>query len=166
MTDAPAPDALLPAANAAELAVARQILLAGARRQVDIRVPRLDESLYASPDELAELRRLATSGRGAQIRLLLNDPGAALRDGHRLVLLMQRLPSVIQVRVPVDEVDLGNPSAFLLTDNGGYLFMPDAERPQGRAARLDRPGLAPLRQQFEEMWERAERARVLQPLDL
>jgi hypothetical protein len=79
---------------------------------------------------------------------------------------MQRLPSAIQVRVPVDEIDLGNPSSSLLTDVGGYLFQPDAERPQGRAALADRPGWAPLRQQFDEMWERAERARMLQPLDL
>ena len=166
MTDHAAPDATLPAGNAAELASARLTLLASARRQVDIRVPRLDDSLYASAEDMAELRRIATCGRGAQIRLLLGDPGMALRDGHRLILLMQRLPSVIQVRMPVDEIDLGNPSACLLTDGGGYLFQPDAERPQGRAASIDRPGWAPLRQQFDEMWERAERARVLQPLDL
>ncbi|UGB36889.1 hypothetical protein [Frateuria soli] len=166
MSVLPAPDAPLPAGNPEELAAARQVLLASTRRQLDIRVPRLDDSLYAGAEELTELRRIATGGRGAQIRLLLNDPGTALRDGHRLILLMQRLPSVIQVRMPVDEVDLGNPSAYLLTDSGGYLFQPDAERPQGRAARIDRPGWAPLHQQFDEMWERAERARMLQPLDL
>jgi len=164
--DAPAPGEPLPAGNHEQLAAARLALLAQARRQVDIRLPRLDGSLYAGMEELAELRRLATGGRGAQIRLLLGDPAAALRDGHRLILLMQRLPSVIQVRVPVDEIDLGNPSASLLIDAGGYLFQPDAERPQGRAALADRPGWAPLRQQFDEMWERAERARMLQPLDL
>lgn len=164
--DAPAPEGPLPAGDAEQLATARLALLCGARRQVDIRLPRLDGSHYCGVDELEQLRRLATSGRGAQIRVLLNDPASALRDGHRLILLMQRLPSAIQVRVPVEEIDLGNPSACLLTDAGGYLFQPDAERPQGRAARIDRPGWAPLRQQFDEMWERAERARVLQPLDL
>lgn len=166
MSGLPAPDEALPAGNPEELAAARQVLLASTRRQVDIRVPRLDDSLYGGAEELAELRRIATGGRGAQIRLLLNDPGTALRDGHRLILLMQRLPSVIQVRMPVEDVDLGNPSACLLTDGGGYLFQPDAERPQGRAARIDRPGWAPLRQQFDEMWERAQRARMLQRLDL
>ena len=166
MTDRPAPDESLPASNSAELASARQALLAATRRQVDIRLPRLDDSLYASAEEMAQLRRIATAGRGAQIRLLLNEPGTALRDGHRLLLLMQRLPSAIQVRMPVEEIDLGNLSACLLTDGGGYLFQPDAERPQGRAALSDRPGWAPLRQQFDEMWERAARARMLQPLDL
>ncbi|UGB44291.1 hypothetical protein LQ772_09760 [Frateuria edaphi] len=166
MTSHPGPDESLPVGSPAELASARQALLVATRRQVDIRLPRLDDSLYASAEEMAELRRIATAGRGAQIRLLLNDPATALRDGHRLILLMQRLPSVIQVRVPVEEINLGNPSACLLTDGGGYLFQPDAERAQGRAVLADRPGWAPLRQQFDEMWERAERARTLQPLDL
>lgn len=164
--EAPASGDPLPARDADELAAARMALLAGARRQVDIRLPRLDGSLYASAEELAELRRIATAGRGAQIRLLLHDPAAALRDGHRLILLMQRLPSVLKVRVPVEEIDLGDPSSCLLTDTGGYLFQVDAERPHGRAALADRPGWAPLRQQFEERWERAERAGMLQPLDL
>ncbi|MEI7037026.1 hypothetical protein [Fulvimonas yonginensis] len=156
----------LPTGTPEALAAARLALLAAARRQVDILLPRLDDTIYASAGELAELRRLAIAGRGAQIRLLLHDPATALRDGHRMILLMQRLPSVIRVRTPVDEVDLGNPSSCLLTDTGGYLFQPDADRAQGRAALADRPGWAPLRQRFDEMWERAERAGMLQPLDL
>jgi hypothetical protein len=164
--DAPAPDDLLPAGDPPQLAAARLALLSAARRQVDIRLPRLDDASYASAHDLAELRRLAPAGRGAQIRVLLNDPAAALRDGHRLILLMQRLPSVIKVRMPIEESDLANPSACLLTDAHGYLFQPDAERAQGRAARVDRPGWVPLRQQFDQMWERAGRAGMLQPLDL
>jgi hypothetical protein len=164
--DTPAPSVILPAGDQEQLAAARLALLSQARRQVDIRLPRLDDTCYAGIEELAQLRRITTTGRGAQIRLLLHDPATALRDGHRLILLMQRLPSVIRVRMPVEEIDLGNRSACLLTDAGGYLFQPDAERPQGRAALADRPGWAPLRQQFEEMWERAERAGMLQPLDL
>lgn len=166
MPDDPASNAELPAGDAQQLADARLALLAQAQRQVDIHLPRLDATVYASAEELAELRRIATSGRGAQIRVLLHEPAAALRDSHRLILLMQRLPSVVKVRVPVEEPDLADSSACLLTDAGGYLFQPDAERTRGRAMRVDRPGLAPLRQRFEEMWERAERASVLQPLDL
>jgi hypothetical protein len=162
----PAPGDPLPAGDARELAAARLALLAQARRQVDIRLPHLDGSLYSSAEELAQLRRIATAGRGAQIRLLLHDPAAALRDGHRLILLMQRLPTVLKVRMPVEEIDLGDVSACLLTDAGGYLFQVDAERPYGRASLADRPGWAPLRQQFDERWERAERAGMLQPLDL
>ncbi|WP_049622866.1 GNAT family N-acetyltransferase [Frateuria defendens] len=161
----PAP-ARLPAGNRHELAASRLQLLAAARRQVAIRLPRLGPDAYQDEAELAELRRLAVAGRGAQIRLLLGDPAAALREGHRLVALAQRLPSVIQIRVPTAEGELADLSACLLTDTGGYLFQADAAQPAGHGALEDRAAQAPLRRQFEAAWERAVRATAIQPLDI
>jgi hypothetical protein len=148
------------------LAAARLQLLADTRRQLLIHLPQLAPGVLDSPAELAELRRIATAGRGAEIRLLLHNPAAALRDGHRLIDLAQRLPSIWQVRTPEEPVDRAVTSAWLLGDGGGYLFLPDAARPQGRAARRDRAAQAPLRQQFDEIWERSPRARELLALDL
>lgn len=148
------------------LAAARLQLLADTRRQLLIHLPRLAPGVLDSPAELAELRRIATAGRGAEIRLLLHEPAAALRDGHRLLELAQRLPSIWQIRMPVEPVDLGCTSACWLNDAGGYLFLPDAERPQGRTSRRDRAAQIPLRQRFDEVWERSIRARELQTLDL
>lgn len=158
--------ATLPADTREELAAARLQLLARTKRRLAIELPRLDAELYSSSAELDELRRIATAGRGAQIRILLHDPVAALREGHRLLALVQRLTSVFLVRHPVEEADMASTSSCLLTDTGGYLFQPDAGRPQGRAALADRAGLTPLEQRFGERWERAVRAGMLQPLDL
>lgn len=149
-----------------ELTLARLTLLGQARYRLAIYQPLLTADAFHSTDEITELRRIASSGRGASIRILLHDPQAALREGHRLVALAQRLPSVISIRVPVDEHDLGYGSAYVLNDVGGYVFQPDAHRPQGRAAAQDRSAQAPLLQHFDEVWERAERATALQPLDL
>lgn len=156
----------LPAGSRNETGAARLQLLCDARRQLFIYLPRLDNDTYASAEELAELRRVAISGRGAQIRILLHDPEAALRNDHRLITLAQRLPSAIQIRTPVEEADLAYISTYLLNDTGGYLFLPEADRAQGRAARRDRPGQAPLQQHFNEVWERAERASALQTLNI
>lgn len=161
-----APARPLPAGTRAELAAARVQLLAGARRRVAIYQPVLPEDVYGAPAELAELRRIATSGRGTEIRLILHDPAGSLRDDHRLVALSQRLPSVVLVRVPLEELDLAYASSYLLTDQGGYLFQPDARRPEGRAATSDRASQAPLLQHFNEVWERSARATAWQPLDL
>lgn len=157
---------LLPAEDRPSVDATRHLLLADARHMLAIHLPRLDGEHYASPGELAELRRIATSGRGARIRILLHDTGAALRDGHRLVALAQRLSSVIQIRRPVEEVDLANRAGWLLNDAGGYLFLPDHDRPQGRASRHDRAGQAPLMQQFDEVWERSIPATELLALGL
>lgn len=156
----------LPAGSRSEIAASRLQLLTEAKYRLSIYQPVLDTDLYASLEEMTELRRIATSGRGAEIRLLLHDPEAALRDSHRLVALAQRLPSVLHIRTPLEEVDLAYASAYLLTDQGGYLFQPDARRADARAARRDRASQAPLAQHFNEVWERSAPARALQPLDL
>ncbi|WP_426661270.1 hypothetical protein [Rhodanobacter aciditrophus] len=148
------------------LAAARLQLLAAARHRLALHLPLLGRDEYGNDAELAELKRIATSGRRAGIRILLHDPAAALRDDHRLVALFQRLSSAIQIRTPVEDVDRQCTSAWLLTDTGGYLFLPDAGRPQGRMALADRAAQAPLQQQFDEIWERSARASELQPLDL
>jgi predicted GNAT family N-acyltransferase len=163
----PRPDfGILPARTGSEVATARLQLLRDARHRLAIRLPLLDNDLYASSEELDELRRVATSGRSALIRILLHDPDAALRNDHRLISLAQRLSSAFQIRVPVDEIDLDWCSACLFNDAGGYLFLPQAERPQGRAARSDRASAAPLQRHFDEVWDRSESASVLQALDL
>ena len=156
----------LPAATRSETAAARLQLLGETRHRLAIYLPQLGNDSYASTEELAELRRIAISGRSAQIRILLHDPEAALRNDHRLITLAQRLPSMIQIRLPVEEADLTYASAYLLNDVGGYLFLPEAGRAQGRAARHDRAAQAPLQQHFNEVWERAERAGMLQTLDI
>ncbi|WP_329740609.1 hypothetical protein [Dyella sp. A6] len=148
------------------VAAARLQLLVDTRRQLLIHVPALTPEIFGSPAELDELRRIATSGRGAEIRLLLHDTATAIRDDHRLIGLAQRLPSVLQIRTPVEDTDRACASAWLLGDAGGYLFLPDARQPQGRCSRSDRPGQIPLRQQFDGMWERSVRARELQAIDL
>lgn len=148
------------------LAAARLQLLAAARHRLALHLPMLGRDDYGNDAELAELKRIATSGRRAGIRILLHDPAAALRDGHRLIALFQRLSSAIQIRTPVEDVDRQCASAWLTTDTGGYLYLPDASRPQGRMALADRAAQAPLQQQFEEIWERSARASELQALDL
>jgi hypothetical protein len=156
----------LPARNRAEVAEARLRLLSEARRRLTIYQPMLPDDVYGSVAELAELRRLAISGRGAEIRLILHAPEDALRDNHRLVALAQRVPSVVLVRTPLEEVDLGCASSYLLTDQGGYLFQPDARRAEGRASLADRAAQAPLLQHFNEVWERSARATAWQSLNL
>lgn len=156
----------LPATSRHELLAARVQLLEDTRHRLCLHLPLLGGDVYASADELAQLRRIAISGRRAQVRILLHDPADALRHDHRLVALVQRLPSAMQVRMPIDEADLGIRSSYLLNDTGGYLFQPEADQPRGRAARQDRAVAGPLQQEFDELWDRSERAGVLQTLNI
>lgn len=149
-----------------EIAAARLQLLAAAQHRLTLHLPLLPPQDYASDAELAEIRRIATSGRRADIRIVLYDPGAALRDDHRLIALFQRLSSSIHIRTPVEDVDRQRISAWLATDTGGYLLLPDAGKATGRSALCDRPAQAPLTRLFDEIWERSSRASELESLNL
>jgi hypothetical protein len=166
-TPTSAPDDGIRAVTGAEAVAAMRLrLLAAARYKVAIYLPALPEIAFSSPAELGELRRIAISGRGAEIRIVLGDPASASRQGHRLLDLAQRLPSALRIRTPDEEDSEAIASTWLLNDTAGYLFLPDGERWEGRAALRDGPGHAPLLLQFERIWERALPASGLQPLGL
>lgn len=150
----------------AGLEVAHARLLAQARYRTAIYLPRLDVGMLDSETILTELRRLATSGRQAQVRLITHDAEQAHRDGHRLIALAQRLPTAVSIRVPTDETHLGYASAFICDTTSGYLFRPVATRFEARGD-LDAPGeTSRLMAYFEEVWERAEPAWQIRPLGI
>lgn len=141
-------------------------LLRAARHRLWIYSRELDPALLCSQAALEEIRRIALSGRGADVRLLVQDPGAAVRAAPALVQLAQRAPTSIAVRAPVDEVDLHYPSAFLLNDAGGYLFRPLGSRFDG-STHLHGPGRhRQLMETFEGVWERSQAPVELRALKL
>ena len=171
---APMPRALQPTPVAAPLqandltalAAATLRLLRDARHGITLYTRDLEPSLLDQAPILEALRALAVRGRGAQIRMLVQQPHAALRDGHRLLPLIQRLPSVILLRQPIEDADLQYPSAFLLNDRGGYLLRALASRHEaiGNTCALGRN--AQLAAYFDQVWVRSQPLRELQPLQL
>lgn len=131
-------------------------LLAGARHGMCVRVRELHPLLLNDTACLVELRRLAISGRGASIRVLVEDLSRAMREGMRILDLAQRMPDVFELRRPVDLQDLAYPSAFMCVDSGGYLFRP-VEADMLTTGSTYAPGRhAELMGLFEEVWLRAE----------
>lgn len=149
-----------------QLIEATLAVLAGVRHELRILVRELDPMLLDDSACLVELRRIAISGRGVCIRVLAQDISRAQHAGNRMLDLAQRLPSVVQFRRPVEDMDREYPSAFMCTDSGAYLFRPIAQRMEsvgsthapGRAAQLQ--GL------FDQVWERSESMSELRPLKI
>ncbi|HET6631231.1 MAG TPA: GNAT family N-acetyltransferase [Rhodanobacteraceae bacterium] len=160
---APAP---LATTRREEVCEAMLRLLGDARHALSVWAPALDPGVLDEPRVFEALRRLAGSGRGAALRFVLQDPTAVLRAGHRLIPLAQRLPSAIELRVPVEKDDVGWPSALALNDVGGYLLRPLAGRWDGHGSTCAPPEHAALQQWFDEAWERAEPATELRRLSL
>jgi predicted GNAT family N-acyltransferase len=161
------PDYLLLQTETRDQAIAAVLdLLAEARHGVVVHHRDLWRGVLDHEDVVDALRRLATSGRGTELRFLLGDPDQVQRDGHRLVPLAQRLTSAIHLRVPVEDPDRAYPSAFLANDVGGYLMLPLVERHEGRGSTCNPGTSRQLVRYFDEVWDRSTPATALRSLGL
>lgn len=149
-----------------QLIEATLAVLSGARHELRILVRELDPMLLDDSACLVELRRIAISGCGACIRVLAQDISRAQHAGNRMLDLAQRLPSVIQFRRPVENVDCEYPSAFMCTDVGAYLFRPVAQRMECVGSTCAPGRAAQLQALFEQVWERSESMSELRPLKI
>lgn len=137
-----------------------------ARRRLWLYSRDLDPYLYGTAAMLEALKRFAIESRGGELRILLQDPIAPLRNNHPLIPLVQRLSSCMVIRVPEVEQDLQYPAAFLIDDRGGYLMRPLGSRYEG-TANLYAPGRQrQLRDYFEQVWERSLPNPELRPVHI
>jgi len=130
-------------------------VIESARRHLWLYSRDLDPGLFDAPPVIEALRRFAVSGRGNEVRVILQDAAAAQRAHAPLLALAQRLPSIFHFREVEDPVDRSYPSAYLANDGGGYYFRTLGHRFDGEAD-LHAPGRArQLRGAFMAVWERA-----------
>lgn len=139
-----------------ELIAVTKTLLGCARHSMVVLVRELHPLLLNDTACLVELRRLAISGRGASIRIVVQDLSRALNERTRLLELAQRLSSVVEMRRPTEPGDLEYSSAFMCVDTGGYLFRP-VEYAMAASGSTYAPGRhAELMRLFEDVWNRSE----------
>jgi predicted GNAT family N-acyltransferase len=139
-------------------------LLADAEHEIAIYTRDLDPALLDVPPVLDAIKRIALSGRHARVRVLVQEPRKAVADGHRLIALAQRLPSLIEIRTPEDEQDRLYASAFLINDRRGYLFRSLASRSEAEGSTYAPGRHQQLREYFDQVWERSVPSEELRQL--
>jgi len=142
------------------------VLLADARAEVALFSRDLEPALLDNATLVEAVKRIALTGRHARVRLLVQEPRRAIRDGHGLLRLAQQLSSAIELRVPVEDRDLAEPSAFLVNDRGGYLLRPLGSRPEGEGHTCNPGRHAQLLATFNEIWERSQPSADLRVLGI
>ena len=163
----PRPEVRSVAVESREQAVAETLRLIGeAKREFCFYTRALDPDLFESETVLEALKRVAISGRGASIRILVQNPLAVAARRHRLLPLAQRLTSVFALRTPVQDDDLQYPSAFLVNDVRGYYFRVLGNRFEGEAVNYAPGRHAQLLEYFNQVWERSEISEELRQLAL
>ncbi len=121
------------------------------RWRLDILAEDLLPGLLDQPEILHLLQQLAIRGRHSRIRLLNRNTELVARNGHRLIPLIQRLPSVIHARL--SEPDRCAQPWWLMLADGQHLLLQQDEdglprQVSGREAEL-------WQERFNECWEHA-----------
>lgn len=150
------------------LVSAREVSLAiaaRARHALCLYTRDLEAPLYDQEAFIEQCRRIAMSGRHAQLCILIQDTARVTRDGHRLVSLAQRLSSSIHIRQPQAD-DLQYPSAFLLNDRASYLFRSAGDRWDGEGDLYHPPRHGELQRYFDAVWERSPEPAELRRLSI
>lgn len=133
----------------AAIAVAGQ-----ARRKLCLLTYDLEPQIYNADGFIEAVRAVATSGRYAKVRILVQDSRRAVQEGHRLIELARRLSSFIEIRNP-HAADAKIIESYLLADQRALLHRKQADRYEGFVD-LDNP-LETRRKfrEFMEIWNRA-----------
>ncbi|MBI2783212.1 MAG: GNAT family N-acetyltransferase [Gammaproteobacteria bacterium] len=136
-----------------------------ALRRACILSTRLDPEIYDSDAVRDAVLEFATSHPQAEVLMLVREPQALARAGHRLVRLAQRLSSHVQLRAlppacatPEDE--------FLVTDTGAVLCWQHARPLRGYGVRHAPADARRLIDAFQELWNLSEEAPELRRLAL
>lgn len=111
----------------------------------------LDSALYDTDDFLAAVKALALRGRRAHVYILINSADTAVKNGHRLVNLCQRLSSFIDIQVQSEHYNDYN-EAVLIADDCGYIRRRLADRYEAEAEFNAPRVVKELIKQFDEMW--------------
>ena len=91
-----------------------------------------DRAIYGDEAFVDQIKRLALSSERARIRVLINQPKAAMKGAHRFVELGRRLPSRIEFRELTEELMITERGDWLIVDQRGLL---ERQEPAALAAR-------------------------------
>lgn len=114
MSDAPGTAVTLE--GRAELAAALQAAVELAQREVLLLSFDFDRARYGDEAFVDAIKQLALSSERARIRVLINQPRAAMQGAHRFVELGRRLPSRIEFRELNEEQRISERGDWLIVD--------------------------------------------------
>lgn len=130
-------------------------LLAQAQREILIVSPDLEHARFDNEAFCEALSAFARSSRYTITRILIAAPQLAIEDGHRVVKLMRRLSSLIEIR-QLHEQDIEHCESVIIADNMGLLRCVNRDPWQGSLLPKGTPYAQQKRERFMEWWERGQ----------
>jgi len=129
-------------------------LVKQAHHSIDIFTQDLDAAIYNNKEFEEALFKLSKKHPSTRIRILVQDSGKAIRNGHRLIYMAQTLTSSIAIHNPSRQHS-DEKCSYLVVDKLGLLYRVNARDRNYRAnVNFMSPRRAgKLRDFFDEVWE-------------
>ena len=148
-------DVRIPLTHLVMLQSAAIALLAQSQREVLIVSSDLEHERYDNDHFVEALSAFARSSRHTVTRILLADPTLAVADGHRLIKLMRKLSSLIEIK-QLHEDDIKHIESVIIADDIGLLRCTSRDPWQGTLLPKGTPYAQQAREHFMDWWQRAD----------
>lgn len=125
----------------------------------------LSHDLYDRPRFRELISTLARRHRLSEVRLLIHNDKPLVKRRHRLVELMRRLPSRMELRLVNTDYPVAD-QPFALVDREGVVYRHDFDKPEGFAKFADGGRVKLLSEDFQRMWDAARPSVELRELPL
>ncbi|WP_022962578.1 GNAT family N-acetyltransferase [Halopseudomonas pelagia] len=127
------------------------LMLSQAQRQVIVYAADQAVWMFNRRDVLNALEQLIGRQPKCRIRVLLQEAGTPFLQGHSLVNLMHRFPSLVDIRKQHPDREK-EPHVYMLVDNSGVLMLPKAAHRQGFARYHSPDQVRRWGRHFDELW--------------
>ena len=148
-------DGDIPVLTASEVSKISAEMVGLSKHQLDIVSRSLEPLIYNTPAFIAATKNLVLNRRG-RVRIIVLEPANLVSNGnHRLVDLVMRVSSLMEIRRP-GEYHLAFNEAMLIADRRQVVHRKHSDRYAG-VANFNAPRLASnLSETFEAIWQNAE----------
>lgn len=130
-------------------------MLGQARRQVLIYGADQAVWLFNRRDVIISMERLIARQPKARIRVLLNEAGRPYLQGHTLLNLMHRFPSLLEIRKQHPERTKA-PQVYMLIDNSGILMLPKPVQREGFVRYNSPDQVRRWNSTFDDLWSSSQ----------
>lgn len=120
----------IPLHAAEEFRNAATVISTSVLRTIHIFTPNLEPEIYDNETFLNNILDLCRGNRYASVKVLVKDSSSAVKRGHGLIRLAQKLTSAIEIRNPIDEYLTIN-HAFMVTDGKSLMYRQDQDSYKG-----------------------------------
>ena len=130
-------------------------LVKQAKRSLEFFSPHLDPKIYSQPEFVDNLVQFLIANSHNHVRILIQDSNTIVRNGHRMIDLLQRFTSTITIRKPsLDYAELHY--SCLIADGSSMLYKERGDSFTGEYYYRDHVAVQRQLEKFNLIWDQAE----------